>query len=297
MTEPVHVSDPTERQALIDAEHVWLLSLGYWVFAGTTAFWGLLGLLYMFMGQVVSGAIPGVAGVPPPPPLEVGRLFSFVGAGFYAASMVAALLMFHAGNCLRDRRGRIFSQVIAALTCLCIPYGTVLGVFTFIVLGRASVRQLFERPSEQHGGQAPARRSLVLTLALALLAGLILAGAWTASQGLRDVAARAAASSAKTETSLSRDFARYLEGAPNKAMLLTYDDPDGMWVWSWRVGHVTLGEAIRLARKGCEEARQKSGIANPCRLYAVNNEVVFDYTDAALQETLGRFRSMEGEER
>jgi len=44
---------------------------------------------------------------------------------------------------LRDRRHRTFSMAIAALDCLHIPFGTILGILTFIVLGRDSVRALY----------------------------------------------------------------------------------------------------------------------------------------------------------
>jgi hypothetical protein len=36
-------------------------------------------------------------------------------------------------------------MVIAIITCLSVPLGTALGVFTLIVLARPSVKQLFER--------------------------------------------------------------------------------------------------------------------------------------------------------
>ena len=35
-------------------------------------------------------------------------------------------------------------MVIAAINCLHIPIGTMLGIFTFIVLGRDSVRKLYD---------------------------------------------------------------------------------------------------------------------------------------------------------
>ena len=38
----------------------------------------------------------------------------------------------------------IVAMVVAAVCCLGIPYGTVLGVFTLIVLSRRSVSSLFE---------------------------------------------------------------------------------------------------------------------------------------------------------
>ena len=36
-------------------------------------------------------------------------------------------------------------MVIAGISCLFVPYGTILGVFTFIVLQRSSVEKLFEQ--------------------------------------------------------------------------------------------------------------------------------------------------------
>ena len=38
-------------------------------------------------------------------------------------------------------------MVIAALECLSVPLGTLLGVFTLVVLSRPSVRDSFDRPA------------------------------------------------------------------------------------------------------------------------------------------------------
>lgn len=38
-----------------------------------------------------------------------------------------------------------FCMVMAAISCFEIPCGALLGVFTFIVLDRASVKRLFDR--------------------------------------------------------------------------------------------------------------------------------------------------------
>src|SRR5438034_237975 len=46
---------------------------------------------------------------------------------------------------LRDRRGYLFCLVMAGIACLFQPFGMILGVFTFIVLLRPSVKTLFGR--------------------------------------------------------------------------------------------------------------------------------------------------------
>ena len=53
-----------------------------------------------------------------------------------------------AGIRIRQKRSRIFCMVIAGIGCLEFPYGTLLGIFSFIVLGRNSVRLLFEPPKQ-----------------------------------------------------------------------------------------------------------------------------------------------------
>jgi hypothetical protein len=52
---------------------------------------------------------------------------------------------------LSERRNPTFIMVIAAIQCLNMPLGTALGVFTIVVLQRASVKRLFEHPSDGLG--------------------------------------------------------------------------------------------------------------------------------------------------
>jgi hypothetical protein len=55
----------------------------------------------------------------------------------------------YAGRCIQKRRRRIFIYVIAALNCLFIPYGTLLGVCTFLVFGTSAAIGEFGSKSEQ----------------------------------------------------------------------------------------------------------------------------------------------------
>ncbi len=48
------------------------------------------------------------------------------------------------GLFIRKRKNRTFSFVIAGVNCLQIPFGTALGVFTFIVLSRISVKMEYD---------------------------------------------------------------------------------------------------------------------------------------------------------
>lgn len=52
-------------------------------------------------------------------------------------------LTIFAGRCLARRRNRLFVMVMAGWNCLWIPYGTLLGVLTFLTLGQRDVRDAF----------------------------------------------------------------------------------------------------------------------------------------------------------
>ena len=80
------------------------------------------------------------SGAPPPPAMV--WIFGIVGsaiAGFAALITVAKIITTIR---LKERRSRCL--VTAGLTCLEMPYGTALGVMTFMVLGRENVRRQFE---------------------------------------------------------------------------------------------------------------------------------------------------------
>jgi len=70
-----------------------------------------------------------------------------------------AVLMIIAGRFLAKRRHHTFCIVVAAIACLFMPFGTILGVFTLVVLMRDSVRLQFDAiaapavPGAQDAGQ------------------------------------------------------------------------------------------------------------------------------------------------
>jgi hypothetical protein len=141
------MSDQETRQTIMDEEHLRLLSIGYYVSAGITAIFSMIGLLYFAMGVFFlaigrSGSASGAPGELPP--AFMGALFMGMGLVMFAFLAIIAVLKFLAGSRIKQRRSRIFCMIIAGIGCLEIPYGTALGVLTFMVLGRNSVRSIFE---------------------------------------------------------------------------------------------------------------------------------------------------------
>jgi hypothetical protein len=135
-----------ERQTVVDDEQLRLLRIGYFIQGGMTLFLCLFGLLYVFMGLFAFSSIanlPSSRGASPPPQF-IGYIFAVMGGLFAAGGAVLATLKFLTARALGRRRGRILCMVTAALSCVLIPYGTLLGICTFVVLGRPSVRALFD---------------------------------------------------------------------------------------------------------------------------------------------------------
>jgi hypothetical protein len=145
--EPMHEPDP--RQAIIDDEHLRLLAIGYVVSGVMTALVSMFGLLYAGMGLLIGSVASHAAqaGADGPPPEIVGWVFAVFGGLFFLFAGGLALAKFMTASRLKARRGRMFCQVVAAFTCFGIPWGTLLGVATFIVLSRASVERRFDAPA------------------------------------------------------------------------------------------------------------------------------------------------------
>jgi hypothetical protein len=74
----------------------------------------------------------------------MGGAFLIVLGALAALLWVKAALVFFSGLGLRRGKHRMLSQVVACLCCLNMPLGTLLGVFTLMVLARPSVRAGYE---------------------------------------------------------------------------------------------------------------------------------------------------------
>ena len=145
-TQPT-VPEPTPQ----DEQHLRLLSIFYYLYAGLTAILGCsLALVYVVGGLAVAAASEGIAADDPSlspatirgVALGVAVVVAIVGLGI--AWLLAGLFLY-TGRCIANRRHRIFCLVMAALTCLSFPLGTALGVYSFFALSRPGVMEMFRR--------------------------------------------------------------------------------------------------------------------------------------------------------
>jgi hypothetical protein len=134
-------------QRQVDAGHVKLLAIFHFVLAGLS----LLGLGFLFMHWLVMHTFMSDPALwkdakGGPPPAQIFAVFKWFYLFFGAVIVAIGLGNLVSGWCLLRRRARIFSLVMAGIDCLGFPFGTVLGVFTLIVLLRESVVELYGAP-------------------------------------------------------------------------------------------------------------------------------------------------------
>ena len=123
-----------------DLEHLKLLWIFHYVDAGMTAIFSCIPFLHFFMGlALATGAFPDTD----PEAKTVGVVIMVIAGMFILAGWTLATLIAFAGRSLQTRKRYTFCLVIAGINCVFIPIGTVLGVFTIIVLMRDSVKELF----------------------------------------------------------------------------------------------------------------------------------------------------------
>lgn len=133
-----------------DREHLRILVICHYVLAALCFFGGAFVALYLAIGIAIVAEAPAQPAPGGPPPEFIGWLFvgfAVFGLLFYWGLATGLAI---AAHCLSRRKQRVFCLVVAGFACLFQPLGLVLGIFTFLVLLRPSVRDAFEpEPSER----------------------------------------------------------------------------------------------------------------------------------------------------
>lgn len=127
-----------------DINHLRLLSIFHYVVAALMGMFTCFPGIYVVMGTVFLTNPPQQPGQNPEELKMIGGFFIAFGLLFVMIQLALAIALFVAGKSISTRRRYTYCMIVAAISCLFFPFGTALGVFTLIVLSRASVKKLYE---------------------------------------------------------------------------------------------------------------------------------------------------------
>jgi hypothetical protein len=135
-----------------DVSYLKTISILHFVWGGIILFFSLLMLIYIGFGvAIVSGTFaPTPMPVPTTGPAvngdlprEFGWIFIVFGVVGMVVGLTLGILNIVSGRRIAARRSRVFSFVIAGINCMSFPFGTALGVFTFILLSKEPVKAMY----------------------------------------------------------------------------------------------------------------------------------------------------------
>jgi hypothetical protein len=135
------------QQQILDNEHLRLLSIFYYVKGGISALFACIPIIHVVLGLVFIIAPEVFGHANNQPPAFLGFLLVMLGGFLILFGWTFAVLVLIAGRCIGQRKHYTFCFAMACIECLSVPFGTVLGVFTILVLNRQSVKELFGKRS------------------------------------------------------------------------------------------------------------------------------------------------------
>lgn len=126
-------------------ENLRLLGIFHFVYAGLVLVGSLLPVVWLTMAAVWWPELAADRGAGSDMPMMLTGTVGLAVAGFgiLVAWLWAGVLVV-AGRSLMQSRRHTFCMVVAAVSCLSFPVGTLLGLATLVVINRNDVRELFE---------------------------------------------------------------------------------------------------------------------------------------------------------
>jgi hypothetical protein len=126
-----------------DEEHLRLLSIFHYVVGGLAGLFALFPVIHLVFGLILIFSPETFNEHGPPPPAFMGWFFVIFAGTFIGFGLIFAGLIILSGRFLAKHNHHTFCLVMAGVECIFMPFGTVLGVFTLVVLMRETAKQLF----------------------------------------------------------------------------------------------------------------------------------------------------------
>lgn len=134
-------------------QYLTILSIFHYIVGGIAALFACFPIIHFVVGilMLLSSFVPnlvetteGPSVFPMLPFTFVGLMFTVIAGSIILLGWAFALCMIVAGRSLATRTRYTFCLVMAGIACMFTPFGTVLGVFTIIVLMQPVVKDMFQ---------------------------------------------------------------------------------------------------------------------------------------------------------
>jgi hypothetical protein len=132
-----------------DERYLQILSIFHYLLAGLLTLGGCLPMFHLAAGiALLSGEFPGGSHGGPAPEM-VGWMFTVVAIFLIVSAWTLAVCAWQVARNLALRSGYFFCLIVAGVECVFMPLGTVLGIFTILVLLRPGVKTLFGQRNDE----------------------------------------------------------------------------------------------------------------------------------------------------
>ena len=130
-----------------DETHLNQLAIAHYAVGGFMALFACFPLIHLGLGlaMIMGGGETFLDQSGEAPPELVGWIFFIIGLLCFLFGQAVSISVIISGRFLKRRKHYLFSFILACIACTFVPFGTVLGVFTILVLSRESVKEIYGR--------------------------------------------------------------------------------------------------------------------------------------------------------
>ena len=129
-----------------DLDQIKILAIFHFIVAAIAGVFACFPIFHLMMGiSMLTGSFfSGETPTDMPFPFSMfGLMFTLIPAAIILLGWAFAISLAISGYFLIKKQNYLFCMIMAGISCIFTPFGTVLGVFTIVVLMRPSVKELF----------------------------------------------------------------------------------------------------------------------------------------------------------
>ncbi|MBN2001766.1 MAG: hypothetical protein JXA21_00305 [Anaerolineae bacterium] len=124
-----------------------MISIAYYVVAAIAGLFACFPLIHFVIGLLMlTGGLTSEIGSEAAPIVLMGGIFTGFAGIVILLGWAFAIAIFFTGRSIAKRRRHTFCVVMSAIACMFVPFGTVLGVLSLILLLSPEVQAAFTAP-------------------------------------------------------------------------------------------------------------------------------------------------------